>query len=110
MEQVASPARKRQPALAVAKVNGLNEPLIVQVVEGIARNIQVVFRHDPKRADGGKCPAVFAVWLVDPITVHGQRPIRARRRAAGRGRASRRPEDRIYSDRAPVRFAAVFSA
>jgi len=29
----------------------------VQIVEGIARKIELVVRHDPKGADGGKCPA-----------------------------------------------------
>ena len=65
-----------QPAMdalfAVAKLHGLNEPLIVEVVERVARKIQVVFRHDPKRADGGKSPAVFAVQLVHSVAVNDQ--------------------------------------
>jgi hypothetical protein len=71
MQQVA-PRRKDEAALAVAKLHGLNESLIVQVVEGIARKIQVVFRHDPKGADGGKRPAAFPVQLVHSVPIDDQ--------------------------------------
>jgi hypothetical protein len=60
-------SRPKQPT-----INGLNKPLIVEVVEGVARKIQVVFRHDPKRADGGKSPAVFAVQLVHSVAINNQ--------------------------------------
>lgn len=43
MQQVASVGREGEAALAVAKLHGLDEPLIVEVVERIARNVQVVF-------------------------------------------------------------------
>jgi hypothetical protein len=46
----------------------------VEVVEGIARKVQIVFRHDAKCTNGRKCPAVFAVKLVDPIAVDDQFP------------------------------------
>src|SRR5262245_17782624 len=53
LEQVTAFRRKGQPAFTVAKLDGLHEPLIVEVVECVARKIQVVFRRDPKGADGG---------------------------------------------------------
>jgi hypothetical protein len=72
MQQVAPVSRQRQAALAVARIHGLNEPLIVQVVEGIARKIQVVFRNDSERADSGKGPAVFAVQFVHSVALDHQ--------------------------------------
>jgi len=65
MQQVSSVGRKGEAALAVAKLHGLDEPLIVEVVEGVARKVQVVFRHDPERTDGSQRAAVFAVELVE---------------------------------------------
>jgi hypothetical protein len=75
MQQVASVDCEGEAALAVAKLHGRDEPLIVEVVEGIARKIQVMFRHDTKRADGGKGPAVFAVKLIDSVSVNDQFPL-----------------------------------
>jgi hypothetical protein len=72
LEQVTPFRRKSQPAFAVAKLQGLDEPLIVEVVESVTPKIQVVFRHDPKGADDGKRPAVFAVQLVHSVTVNYQ--------------------------------------
>jgi hypothetical protein len=72
LEQVTPFCRKSQPAFAVAKLHGLNEPLIVEVVERVTRKIQVVFRHDPKDADGGKRPTVFTVQFVHSVTVNHQ--------------------------------------
>jgi len=42
-QKVAPVGRESQPTLAVAQLHGLDEPLIVEVVERIARNVQVVF-------------------------------------------------------------------
>jgi len=72
VEQVTSFHREGQPALAVAKLHGLDESLVVEVVERFARKIRVAFRHDPKGADGGQRPAVFAVQLVDSVAVNDQ--------------------------------------
>ncbi|HEY7291187.1 MAG TPA: hypothetical protein VH583_15230 [Vicinamibacterales bacterium] len=56
----------------VAELDGLNEPLIVEVIERVARKIQIVLWHDPKGADRGKGSAVFAVQLVHSIAINNQ--------------------------------------
>jgi len=60
------------PCSPSPKSKGLDEPLFVEVLEGIVRKIEIVFGHDPKRADGGQRPAVFAVQLVDSVAVNDQ--------------------------------------
>jgi hypothetical protein len=72
IEQVSSLCREGQPALAVAQVHGLDEPLIVKVLKGVVRDIEVMLWHDSKRTDGSKRPTVFAAKLVDSVTVNDQ--------------------------------------
>jgi hypothetical protein len=72
LEQVTSVGCKGEAALALAKLHGLDEPLILKVLKSIARKVQIVFRHDPKRADSGKRPAVFAIQLVHSVAVNDQ--------------------------------------
>jgi hypothetical protein len=79
IEQVSPFGRERQSALAVAQVNPVYEPLIVKVLEGVVRKIEIVFRHDAKRTDGGQRAAVPAVKLEDSITVSDQFPLVAAR-------------------------------
>jgi hypothetical protein len=71
-EQVSPFRRERQSALAVAEVNQLDEPLRLEALKGVVRKIEIVFRHDAKRADGSQRKAVLAVKLVDSIPVHDQ--------------------------------------
>jgi predicted GIY-YIG superfamily endonuclease len=59
-------------ALAIAKLHGLDEPLIMEVLKSVVRKIEIAFRDDPERADDGKRTAVFAVQLVDSIAVNDQ--------------------------------------
>jgi hypothetical protein len=75
IEQIPPFSRERQSAVAVAQVNQVDEPLIVKVVQGVVRKTEIVFRHDPKRADGGQRAAVFAVELVNSIAVNDQFPL-----------------------------------
>ena len=72
LEQITTLRRKGQPSFAVAEFNSRNEPLIAEVVERLARKVEVAFRHEPKGADCGKCPAVFAVQLVNSVAVNDQ--------------------------------------
>ncbi len=51
----------------------------MEVVKSVARNIKIMFWHDPKRTDGGQCTAVFAVKLVDSVAVNDQFPLVAAR-------------------------------
>ena len=62
---------KRVSPRAFAQVD---EPVVVEVVKGVARNIEIMVRHEPKRTDGGQCTAVFAVKLVDSIAINDQFP------------------------------------
>src|SRR5207248_1692892 len=39
------------------------------------RKIEIVFRYDPKRTDGGQRAAVFAVKLVNSVAVNDQFPL-----------------------------------
>ena len=72
IEQVSPLRCERQSALAVAQVNHLDESLIVEVLQGVVRYIEIMFRHNPKCTDGGQRAAVFAVQLVDSIAVNDQ--------------------------------------
>lgn len=72
IEQVSSLGRERQSTLAVAQIDRLDEPLIVKVVQGVARKIEIVFWHDAKRTDGSQRAAVLAVELVDAIAINNQ--------------------------------------
>src|SRR5262249_39848485 len=64
--------REGQASLAVVQVNQFEKPLVVQVVQGVMRKIEIVFRHDPKGADGGQRPAVLAVQAVHSVAVDDQ--------------------------------------
>jgi hypothetical protein len=72
IEQVSPFCRKRQSPLAVAQVNQVDEALIVKVVQGVVRKLQIVLRHDAKRADGGQRTAVFTVEFVDSLAIYNQ--------------------------------------
>ena len=72
IEQVSPFRRERQAALVVAQVHRLDEALVAQVFEGVVVDVEVVFGHDAKGADGGQRAAVFAVQLVDAVTVNDQ--------------------------------------
>ena len=71
--------REGQAALVVAKVNGLDEALVAQVVERVVVDVEVLFGHDPERADGGQRAAVLAVQLVDAVTIDDQLALLAAR-------------------------------
>ena len=79
IEKVSPFRRQGQSALAVAQINHLDEPLIVEVLKGVVRKIEIVFRHDAERTDGSQRAAVFAVKLVDSIAVNDQFPLVAAR-------------------------------
>jgi hypothetical protein len=53
--------------------------LIVEVLQGVGRNIEIVFRHDAKCTDRGQRAAVFAVKLVHSVAVNDQFPLVAAR-------------------------------
>lgn len=91
--------------VVVAQVHPLDEPLIVEVLQSVARKIKIVFRHDAKRADGGQRAAVFAVELVDSVAINDQLPLVAAR--ANQGRASGSPEDRFHPGPARRTRAAI---
>jgi hypothetical protein len=79
IEQISPFGRERQTALAVAQVNQFDEPLIVEVVQGVVRKIEIAFRHDAERADGSQRAAVFAVKIVDSVAINDQFPLVAAR-------------------------------
>ena len=54
VEQVSTLAREGQSALVVAKVHRLDKALVAQVCEGVVVDVEVVFGHDPKGANGGQ--------------------------------------------------------
>jgi hypothetical protein len=72
IEQVSPFSRERQSAFAVAQVNEVDEPLIVKVVQGVVRKIEIVFRYDAKCTDDSQRAAVFAVELVDSLAINNQ--------------------------------------
>jgi hypothetical protein len=72
IEEVPPFCREGESTLAVAQVDQLDELLLVEVLKGVVRKIEIVFRHDPKRSDRGQHAAVFAVKLVDSIAVNDQ--------------------------------------
>src|SRR4051812_33815146 len=74
IEQVPPLLREGQSPLAVAQVNQLDESLIVEILQGVVRNIEIMFRHDSKGTDGSQCAAVFAVNLVESVAVNDQFP------------------------------------
>ena len=51
IEQVSPVSRERQSAVAVAEVNQLDEALIVEVLKGVVRKIEIVLRHNAKCPD-----------------------------------------------------------
>ena len=72
IQQLTAFPRERQPALVVANLHCLDEALFVQVFAGVVVDVEVTLGHDPKGADSGQRPAVFAVQLVDAVTDHDQ--------------------------------------
>jgi hypothetical protein len=72
IEQVSPARRESQSALAVAQVNQVDEPLLVEVLKGVVRKIEIMFRHDPKRTNGGQRAAVFAVELIHSVAVNDE--------------------------------------
>ena len=72
VEQVAPFARQRQAAVAVAKVNHIDESLIAQMFDGVVVGIEVMLGHDAKSTDGGQGAAIVAVQLVDAVAVDDQ--------------------------------------
>src|SRR4029077_1622731 len=72
IDQVPPLCREGQSAHPVSQVHQLEEPLLVEALKGVVRKIEIVFRHDTKRADGSQRKAVFAVKLVDSIPVNDQ--------------------------------------
>jgi hypothetical protein len=70
IEQVSRLRRQGQSSLALAQFNQLDEPLIVEVLKGVLRKIEIVFRYDAERTDGRECAAVFAVKFVDSVTLN----------------------------------------
>ena len=79
IEQVSALPREGQAALVVAKVDRLDEALVAQVFEGVVVDVEVVFGHDPKGADGGQRAAVLAVQLVDTVAIDDQLALLAAR-------------------------------
>jgi hypothetical protein len=79
IEQVSPFIRQRQSAVAVAQVNQLDESLLVKVLQGAVRNIEIVFRHDAEGAYCGQRAAVFAVQLIDSVAINDQPPLVAAR-------------------------------
>lgn len=61
VKQVAALLREDQTALVVAKVDGLDEPLVAEMVDGAPVDIEILFGHDSERADGGQRTTLLAV-------------------------------------------------
>jgi hypothetical protein len=72
IEQISPVGREGQSALAVAQVNQVDEPLIVEVLKGVVRNVEIVFGDHPKCTDDSQRAAVFAVELVDSLAIDNQ--------------------------------------
>jgi hypothetical protein len=66
--------REDQSALALAQINQINETVLLEAFKGVTRKIEVVFRHDAERTNGGQSAAVFAVKLIDSVPVNDQLP------------------------------------
>jgi hypothetical protein len=72
IEQLATLLRENQAAVVSAKVDTLDEPLFVEMFECVAVGVEILFGHDAEGADGGQRTAVFAVQLVNAITIDNQ--------------------------------------
>ena len=72
IEQVTALLREDYTALVVAEIDGLDEPLVAEMVERVVVDVEVLFGHDAEGADRGKCAAVLAIQLVDAIAVDDQ--------------------------------------
>ena len=63
VQQLAALARERQAPLVVAENDRLDEPLVAQMAERVAVDVEVVFRHHPKGAESARWS-----WFVTTST------------------------------------------
>jgi hypothetical protein len=66
VEQVPAFLREDHTALVVAKVDGLDEPLVAEVVECVVADVEIVLGHDTQSADGGECSTNVARLAMKP--------------------------------------------
>jgi hypothetical protein len=79
IKQVSAVLRQDDSAIVVAEVNGVDQPLIAEVVEGIVVDVEFVLGNDTEGADRGQCSAVLAVQFVDSVTINDQLALLAAR-------------------------------
>jgi hypothetical protein len=72
VEQIASLLCERQAAFVPAKVDSLDETFVAEVANGVEVCVEVLFRHDSERADGGQRTAVVAVQLTDTVAIDNE--------------------------------------
>ena len=64
--------RNASSTALVAKIDGLDEPLVAEMIEGLVVSIEILLGHDTEGADAGQCSAIVAVQFVDAITIDEQ--------------------------------------
>jgi phosphoglycerate dehydrogenase-like enzyme len=79
IKQVSTILRQDDSALIVTEVNGLDQPLIAEVVERVVADVELVLGNDTEGADGGQCSAVLAVQFVNTVTINDQLALLAAR-------------------------------
>ena len=79
VEKVATVSGEDQTALIVPKIDGLDEPLVAEMMECARVDLEVLFGHDTEGADGGQGTAILAVQFIDSVTIDDQLALLAAR-------------------------------
>ena len=79
IENVTALLREDQTTLIATKADGLDEPLVAEMVESVAVGVEVLCGHNTEGAHDGEGTTVLTVQLVDATTINNQLALLAAR-------------------------------